>query len=186
MGIGLRIGILLLCGGLAACGTRGTEQAQGPLLPMPAIAAAVDPDDGLLMAAIGSYVAQAEGPALSQFDFTRIDLDGDGRREGLVMMKSPYHFWCGVHGCRMALFHARDDGFDIISEIAPVRGPITVSTNKTRGWRDLMVVVDGRSGWDRKQVALQFDGRAYPAAPELLPATYAAHLMADEGVRIFP
>lgn len=182
----LRIAFLLsLILGLAACGKSSPELAQAPMLPMPESSVPHDPNNDQLMKAITAYVQQAGGPQNSRYEFTRIDLDNDGRREGLVMMKNPNTFWCGVHGCRMAVFKAHNDGFTVMSEVTPVRGPLTVSDKRTNGWRDLILMVDGRSGWDRKQVALQYDGRAYPQQPAFLPAVYASNIMTD-GVRIFP
>lgn len=178
--------MLALCVGLAACGKRQPEIAAAPpLIPMPASSVPHDPGHELLMAEIAKYVAAVGGPQNSQFEFTRIDLDGDGRREGLVMMKNPHQFWCESYGCRLLVFRAHNDGFNVMSEIHPVRGPLTVSEKRNHGWRDIVVVVDGRSGWQRKMVALQFDGRAYPAQPAFVPATYAGDIMSD-GVRIFP
>ncbi|MBU0859748.1 MAG: hypothetical protein KJ667_07405 [Alphaproteobacteria bacterium] len=177
---------LSFCLLLAACGGGKPELAAVPLLPMPVSAVPHDPNNDQLMTAIAGYVATAQGPANSQYEFTRIDLDGDGRREGLVMMKNPHQFWCGIYGCRMAVFRAHNEGFSMLTEISPVRGPLTVSDTRTNGWRDLMILVDGRTGWERKQVALQFDGSAYPSQPAFLPAAYAANMITGNGVRIFP
>lgn len=177
---------MLLCTTLTACGKSRPELAQTALLPMPASTAPVDPDNDQLMHAITAYVAQNGAPANSQFEYTRIDLNNDTRREGLVMMKSPHQFWCGIYGCRMLVFQAHDEGFSFLNEIAPVRGPITVTEERTNGWRNMNLIVDGRTGWDRKQVALQFNGLAYPAQPAFLPATYASTMLAGDGVRIFP
>jgi hypothetical protein len=178
---------LVLCLSLAACGKGEPEVAALPVLPMPVSNVPHDPDNGQLTTAIMAYVAGAQGPQNSQYEFTRIDLDGDGRREGIVMMKNPHQFWCGIYGCRMAVFRASNNGFTLLSEIAPVRGPLTVSQTRTNGWRDILVLVDGRTGWERKQVALQFDGSKYPAQPAFLPAMVASNMFAaDQGVRIFP
>lgn len=172
---------------LSACG--GTkEMAQAPLLPMPESAVPHDPDNDQLMGAIAAYVKLQGGPANSRYEYTRIDLNNDGRREGLVMMKTPATFWCGIYGCRMAVFEAHNDGFSLLSDISPVRGPMTVSDERTNGWRDLVVLVDGRTGWDRKEVALHFDGQSYPAQPAFQPAVIASNslMMSGNGVRIFP
>lgn len=178
---------LMLCVMLAACGKSAPEVAEMPMLPMPVSQVPHDPDNDVLARSIAAYVSEAKGPANSQYEFTRIDLDADGRREGIVMMKNPHQFWCGIHGCRMAVFQASDDGFALRSEIAPVRGPLTVSETRTNGWRDLLVMVDGRTGWERKQVALRYDGAAYPAQPAFQPAMVAGNMLdAAQGVRIFP
>jgi hypothetical protein len=173
---------------LSACGTGRDKTPEAPLLPMPVSSVPHDPDNDRLMTAIAAYVQMQNGPANSRYEFTRIDLDNDGRREGLVMMKTPSGFWCGIYGCRMAVFQAHDEGFSLLSDMAPVRGPVTVSDNRTNGWRDLVVLVDGRTGWDRKEVALHFDGRTYPAQPAFQPAVIASNslMLSGNGVRIFP
>lgn len=177
----------VMCVTLAACGKDAPEVVAMPMLPMPVSSVPHDPDNEALAKAIMAYVGESKGPANSQYEFTRIDLDGDSRREGIVMMKNPHQFWCGIYGCRMAVFRAHNDGFAFMSEISPVRGPLTVSETRTNGWRDLLVMIDGRTGWDRKQVAVQFDGTTYPAQPAFLPAMVASNMTsAGQGVRIFP
>jgi len=178
---------ILFCLLLASCGKGEPELAALPVLPMPVSNVPHDPDNDQLTKAIIAYVAAAQGPQNSQYEFTRIDLDGDNRREGIVLMKNPHQFWCGIYGCRMAVFRAANDGFTVLSEIAPVRGPLTISETRTNGWRDIVILVDGRAGWDRKQVALRFDGAGYPPQPAFQPAMVASNnLFLGDGVRIFP
>ncbi len=172
---------------LTACSAmpKKTAALADPLLPLPEELLFHDPGDALLQAAIGSYIQAQSGPASSRYQFSRIDLNGDGRREGIVIIDTPYHVWCNFDGCRMAVFAAGNDGFAPVAEIAPVRGPLIVSEEKTNGWRDLLVRVSGRPGWDAKTVALQFDGHTYPAHPDYQPALKVADNQLA-GTRIFP
>ncbi|MCB1556886.1 MAG: hypothetical protein KDJ15_06185 [Alphaproteobacteria bacterium] len=175
--------LYVLC--LSGCGTTGQENSDtGPLLPLPVAGAVHDPDNDAFMKAVAGYIAQKGGPAQSRYEFTRIDLDGDGRREGLLLLKSPHGVWCGVDGCRMAIFRAYDDDFALLSEVTPVRGPLTVSESRTHGWRDLIVRVSGRMDLETRDAFLRFDGRTYPASPLRQPALYASSAL--PGVRIFP
>ena len=157
----------------------------GPLLPLPDEVPAHDPDDGLFMDSISTWLNRTGAPANSQYEFTRIDLDGDGRREGLVLLQSPHQAWCMDYGCTMYIFRAHDEGFSYLSEVSPVRGPLVVMDTRTNGWRDIIAYVSGRSGWDAKNVALRYDGKSYPAQPALQPAI-AVNLLEADGVKIFP
>ena len=171
---------------LASCGTAEPRTAlvTDPLLPLPEGLVFNDPGNGPFMTAIEKYVKDKGGPASSHFEFTRIDLDGDGRREGLAIMTAPHHYWCDFDGCRVAIFQASNHDFRLVSEIEPVRGPLIVSESTTNGWRDLIVNVSGRRGWDAKDVALKFDGASYPAQPAYEPPLRVASALT--GVRIFP
>ncbi len=181
---------------LSACGSSSDEQAAlqvtavapaagGPLLPLPGEMPAHDPDNGAFMDSISVWLQKQNAPANSQYQFTRIDLDNDGRRDGLVLMQSPHQAWCMEFGCTMFIFHAQDEGFTYLSEVSPVRGPLVVMNSKTNGWRDIAAYVSGRSGWEAKNVMLQYDGRSYPQQPALQPAAAVNFLEAD-GIKIFP
>lgn len=135
------------------------------LLPMPERAAIIDPDDGAFMTALDDYIAKIGAPRISRYEFTRVDLNNDGRREGLAMMVSPFHYWCTMDGCAMVVFTASNSGFTFMSTVAPIRGPVHISHATTNGWRDFVVRVSGQEGWPAKEALLQFDGNNYPAHP---------------------
>lgn len=183
---------------LSACGSSPDENAAaglqlstvapaagGPLLPLPGEIPAHDPDDGLFMEAISVWLKKNDAPENSQYQFTRIDLDGDGRRDGLVLLQSPHQSWCMEYGCTMFIFQAHDEGFSYLSEVSPVRGPLVVMNTKSNGWRDIAAYVSGRSGWDAKNVMLKFDGTAYPQQPALQTAS-AVNFLETDGIKIFP
>lgn len=177
----------------AAASATISPAAGGPLLPLPgetpfspvSSLPVNDPDDGLFMDVLSNWLEQNKAPANTQYEFTRIDLDGDGRREGLVLMQSPHQAWCMEYGCTLFLFRAHDEGFSYLSEISPVRGPLVVAENRTAGWRDLIVHVSGHQITGAKNVALQFDGRTYPAQPAAAP-TVTMNMLDVGGVKIFP
>lgn len=168
---------------LSACAGGPGMDDDGPLTPMPGYMPQ-DPEDHVLDEAVQTYLAKAGGPASSRYDFTRVDLDGDQRRDALVMMKAPHHYWCDMNGCSIVVFHAADNSFSPVSEIFPVRGPMYVSEDVTQGWRDLIIRVSGQSYARAKDVALNFDGTAYPRNPFFQPAVHLSQ--ADHGQRIFP
>lgn len=185
---------LLLTIPLSACSTAGNNEAQvsaispaagGPLLPLPDQATVHDPDNGIFMDSVSTWLNQIGAPANSHYEFTRVDLDNDGRREGLILLQSPHQKWCMEYGCTMYIFRAHDDGFSYLSEISPVRGPLVVSEAQTNGWRDIIAYVSGRESWHAKNVALKFNGQTYPQQPEILPATTVS-MLDGHGIKIFP
>ncbi len=168
---------------LASC-SADRQAVVEPLTPMPVENAFNDPNNEIFMSAVEEYITDLRAPAQTQYEFTRIDLDNDGRREGIVIMKTPHQYWCDMNGCRMAVFKATNEQFMLISEIAPVRGPMIVSKDLTNGWRDLVVRISGQADWDAREVPLQFDGRSYPSRPVLRNDLIASNEL--EGVMIFP
>ncbi len=152
---------------------------------MPEISAFKDPDNQQFMRAVTEYIQAKEAPGNTHYEFTRLDLNNDGRREGIVLMKTPHQYWCGFNGCSMVIFEAHDSHFELKSEVAPVRGPLMVSDKRTGGWSDIVVRVSGRMNADTKDVALRFDGDSYPPQPAFQPALQYAYNTVG-GVRIFP
>ncbi len=168
---------------LSGCAAHSDSPSGGPLTPLPGDLAQ-DPEDHVLDAAIRDYLVATGGPLFTRYDFTRVDLDNDGRREGLVMMKGPHHYWCDANGCSLLVFRAADDHFTVASEIFPVRGPLYVGDTMSKGWHDLIVRVSGQSYAPAKNVALQFDGTQYPRNPFFEPETQIS--LANHGARLFP
>ena len=152
---------VLLCLMLSACG--GNQQTG--LTPLPD---RNDPKDEQLFEAIREFLAVREAPPNSGYDYVRVDLDGDGRREGLVLFQLPHTYWCGWDGCGLVVFRAHQDHFTPMSVINSVRGPIYVSSTGNAGWRDIIIRTSGTNMRD-KNVVMQFNGRGYPTSPLLAP-----------------
>lgn len=132
-----------------------------------------------------TLVEEAGLPTSSRFQYVRTDLDADGLRDALVLMNAPYGTWCDLYGCTLYVMKARADGFDYISQIRPVRTPLLISDTRTQGWRDLVLRIDGR--WSQTHdVALRFDGAAYPSAPEAQPPLSEHAVAALGGQKVFP
>lgn len=165
---------------LSACGERQQEPPGLTAFPE----AAKDPGDARLMADIREYIAAQKGPPNSRFQYARLDMNGDGLREGLVLFTLPHSYWCGPGECSMTVFKAQHGGFSLLSEITRIRGPLVVSEHKTNGWRDIIVRMSGVSMSDRN-VALRFDGQGYPTNP--MTQTKIQTEMRDiQGERLFP
>ena len=170
---------------VSGCASQKKIADDEPLTPMITLPAFHDPDNGQFMDAVAAYIHGKDAPDNTRFEFTRLDLDNDGRREGIVLLKSPHQYWCDLNGCSMVVFKAGDNGFTPMSTVFPVRGPLTVSSHTTNGWKDIIVRVSGRMYADTKDVALQFNGKSYPPQPAFQPPVRYAYNDIG-GVRIFP
>ncbi|MCD8562806.1 MAG: hypothetical protein LRY54_01815 [Alphaproteobacteria bacterium] len=135
--------------------------------------------------AIQSFLKDTKAPLYSEYEFTRTDLDSDGRREALVLFKTPYGFWCDGNGCTMLVMKANNDSFSLVGSVQPIRTPLEISDLKQNGWRTMIARVSGRNA-PPKDVALTFDGSTYPQDPSTLPPFNTASLMGEEGIRVFP
>ncbi len=168
---------------LPACS--GTEGAQSLAYDAPPMFQnRVDPSDATLRQTIASYLSGGAGPANSQYQYSRVDLNGDGLREGLVLFNLPHSHWCGWNGCKMAIFEAGDNRFSLLSETDRIRGPIVVGDSKTNGWGDIGVRMTGMDRHDYN-VLLKYDGAGYPYDPADL-ASVSYELAALGGTRLFP
>ncbi len=169
----------LSCLALSACGA-----SDDPKPLSTALGAYDGPGEAQLRADIAAFIAARSGPANSQYEYSITDLNGDGRREALVLFNLPYNYWCGWGGCTMQIFTSDSDSFIPMSEVRNVRGPLLVTENKTNGWHDIVVRVSG-SHMASKNVALQYHDGKYPENPAGL--TDIAQLMTEiPGRRLFP
>lgn len=161
--------ITILCLSLAACGSSdGSSKRQQVLTPMPFAGNVVEPSDEKLAMAVSQLVHQQNAPPNSVYDFERVDLNGDGRREGIVLFKLPHTHWCGWDGCGMAVFEATDDEFVPVATISNVRGPIYIPRTQNAGWRDIILRISGTNMPD-KNIVMKFNGNSYPQSPMLAP-----------------
>ncbi len=62
---------------LTLAGCTSTAPEDGPLTPFPE--AALDPGDEVLAGAVQEFLLTTEAPNASQYEFSRMDLDDDGR-----------------------------------------------------------------------------------------------------------
>lgn len=167
---------------LAACSSTGGDELAYAAPDM--FSEAVDPNDAVLRKAIAGYLNSHEGPPNSQYEYTRVDLNGDGLRDGLVLFNLPHSYWCGWSGCTLAVFEAGDNSFRIVSETSRIRGPLVVGSTQTNGWDDIGVRLSGMESADRN-VLLKFDGSSYPENP-LHEAIIPYDLASLNGTRVFP
>lgn len=177
-------GLLLMS--LAGCSTAGDHYAEndGPLTPMPERRPVIDPDDTVFIDEITKHIADKKAPSYTRYEFSRIDLDGDGRRDALAYVTFPYHYWCSKDGCTLLVFKAGDNHFKMLSQITPVQNPVLVSDHKTYGWKDIIVHVPAPAlDYTSKDVALSFNGKGYPERPFMEPPLYTAY--SRKGTKFF-
>lgn len=157
-----------------------TDTSQSVITPLPNTYN--DLSDDVLKSAIRNFLLTKGAPENSTYEFERIDLNNDGRREALVLFSLPHHYWCGWDGCPMAIFQPHEDHFVLLSLINSVRAPVYLPHQQTKGWRDIVLRVSGTRMPD-KNVVLRHDGRKYPNTPMLaedylLPLNHTEKLFA--------
>lgn len=163
---------------IAACSPM--QSAHEGLTPMPSLE---DLGEEELRAAMDNYLRSSGSPLNSQYEFAFVDLDNNGRRDALVLMKLPYTYWCGWSGCPLLAFRANTDSFSFISRSENVRGPVFVASTSGNGMRDIIIRASGTNTPDRN-VMLAFDGNAY-TANALGAAQYRANPSTDTMEKLF-
>ncbi len=94
--------------------------------------------------------------------YNKVDLDGVGEPEVLVHVVS--HARCDFNGCNLLVLQQKGAQYEVVSNITPTCMPVFVSTERTNGWRDLIV-----SGEAMYYTVLKFDGKSYPQDPRSQP-----------------
>lgn len=95
----------------------------------------------------------------TRYYYNYIDLDGDGQNEVFVQLVGM--FVSGTGGDTGLLFRQRNGHYEHIQSFKLVRNPIIVSSERSNGWRDLIMEMSG-GGAEATQVKLRFDGKNYP------------------------
>ncbi|MGB4058277.1 MAG: hypothetical protein WBK77_09365 [Alphaproteobacteria bacterium] len=172
MSVVLLLTLLILTGCAGTCCEDSKTASSAP----------VDLDAAVLKESVTAFLTETKAPVSSVYETVRADLDGDGRKDALVLFKNPYGYWCDTHGCTMLVMRAGEEEFSLVNSIQPVRAPLSVSKAQTNGWRDLIIRVTGRWGDEARDVAMKFDGTRYPENPAAAPeALYMASSRAVRG-----
>ncbi len=129
------------------------------LLPQAARAQDAPP---ALVAAVQRFVNTGGERELPDFRHALVDLDGDGRRDAIVLLQS--QAWCGSGGCTMLVLRGVTEGFALVSRSTITNEPIRVSPERSHGWRTLIVSAKGAG-----DVVMRFDGKRYPLNPSVQP-----------------
>lgn len=142
-----------------------------------------DLSDDVLKNSIEEFLLTKSAPPNSVYEFERVDLNDDGRREALVLFSLPHHYWCGWDGCPMAIFQPHADKFTLLGLVNSVRAPVYLSYRKNNGWKDIVLRVSGARMPD-KNVVLKYDGKSYPNTP-MLAETYPWSVNNDHTYKLF-
>lgn len=158
------LAILALAFFLSGCGGSSLPRKQankGPLLPMGHEQILPSLDSGDVKSAMYAYFEQVNAPTFSQYDFVRIDLNGDHLKEALVYVTIPYGRWCDTRGCSLIILRAHLNGFSLIGRFEGVRTPFYVSKKTSGGWHDIAFESNGQLYEEAGTYILRFDGKGY-------------------------
>lgn len=89
----------------------------------------------------------------SKYWFSEYDLNGNGRKDLLVMLD-----WCESDGCVLLVFENKPEQYKFVSRITQVQAPIQISKAQHYQWQSLLI--KHQQQWQQ----LDFDGISYPAA----------------------
>lgn len=101
-----------------------------------------------------------------RYYYNRMDLNGDGKLETIVYLSGPTLYGSG--GCSAIIFKQVNGDYEKLSQFTLVNTPIIISNNKTNGYKDIIMYVNG-GGIDPFYALLKFDGTAYPSNPSIAP-----------------
>jgi hypothetical protein len=104
----------------------------------------------------------------TQYSVAFVNLGGNPKDEVVVYISGPR--WCGSGGCLLLVLEPNGSSYTVIGRTTIVRLPIRVLQNRTNGWRDIGVRVQGGGIQPGYEAALPFDGKKYPSNPSLPPA----------------
>jgi len=111
---------------------------------------------------------ESYGDKASYFPLALYDLNSDSKPEAIVHLTHPQ--WCGSGGCSTGIFVKQAGSWKMISNIRITRLPIRVLSNKTNGWNDIGVWVQGGGVRKGYEAVLAFNGKSYPINPSVPPA----------------
>lgn len=117
----------------------------------------------------------AVAPSSPAFESARIDLNGDGIPDAIVLLTGPDY--CGSGGCSLEVFRGTRHGFVFISGSTLARPPVAVLPQKRFGWHSFTVSVGGGGG-KSCAVVMRFDGHRYPPNASLARCASPAQLQA--------
>ena len=96
----------------------------------------------------------------ASFSAAFVDLNGDGRRDALVLVSGPG--WCGTGGCQFYVLEHRGDRYRLKGRMPTTKAPISVLNHSTNGWRDIATFVSGGGIIRGYEEVVQYDGWKYP------------------------
>lgn len=146
--------------------------AQPPRASIPTAPAAPAPSRESLRAAtveeaMAQFLAHDRGSKDVRHVVERIDLNGDGTEDALVLLQSRRH--CSARGCTLLVFERVGNAFELHSRLLLGRTPLIAAESHTGGWRDLVAPMTSPTAGMRLMV-VKHTGRGYPDDPAQLAA----------------
>lgn len=136
------------------------------LLACPAPAAAQPSRDQALRAFLQTSFAEArENYGDTSYVAAFADLNGDGRDEALVSLQSG--MFCGSGGCALHIYTPAGASWREVTELTIVNAPVRLLSTRSRGWRDISVMVRGGGIEMPYEARIRFDGRTYASNPSI-------------------
>ncbi|HVQ09485.1 MAG TPA: hypothetical protein VMS43_13725 [Allosphingosinicella sp.] len=132
----------------------------------PAAAAQPSRDQSLRTFLQASFAEARADHADTSYVSAFADLNGDGRDEALVSLRSG--FFCGSGGCALYIYTPAGSSWREVAELTIVNPPVRLLSTRNRGWHDLAVQVRG-GGATPREARIRFDGRSYASNPSLAP-----------------
>lgn len=120
--------------------------------------------------AMAQFLAHDRGAKDVRHVVERIDLNGDGKDDALVLLQSRRH--CSARGCTLLVFERVGDAFELHSRLLLGRTPLIAAESHTGGWRDLVAPMTSPTAGMRLMV-VKHTTRGYPDDPAQLAAVPA-------------
>lgn len=117
--------------------------------------------------AMAQFLAHDRGSKDVRHVVERIDLNGDGRDDALVLLQSRRH--CSARGCTLLVFERVGDAFELHSRLLLGRTPLIAAESHTGGWRDLVAPMTSATAGMRLMM-VKHTARGYPDDPAQLAA----------------
>lgn len=115
---------------------------------------------GSTVAAAVSAWLEHDGAGRERTDYAteRLDLNGDGRDDALVLLRS--RRYCSAMGCMLLVFENLDGAYHLTSAFRLGRTPLVAADSRSEGWRDLVAPMTIASSGMRL-VMIRHTGRGY-------------------------
>jgi hypothetical protein len=113
----------------------------------------------------GSYKA---GDTTTRYFAAPVDLTDGGEQQVIVYFTDQHS--CGTGGCTTLVLAPAGPSYKVITSITIGWPPIRVLNEKTNGWHDLGIWVQGGGIQPGYEADLRFDGKTYPRNPSVPPA----------------
>jgi hypothetical protein len=111
-----------------------------------------------------------------------LSLEDGGKENVLVYVTG--QTWCGSGGCTLLVLQQHSGSYTIVTRVRIAKLPIILFPEKTNGWHDVGVFVQGGGVQSGYEAELEYDGKSYPTNPSVPPARRSA--LKNQGKVVVP